>query len=82
MYCWPSGTSQLSREEKSSGHRGKPWVQRDRADDGIVKGSLDLSYFMHGQQSLYLTCRVCPGSKPQMIAKYYPETGWYLWTPT
>ena len=29
---------------------------------------------------MYLKCRACPESKPQMIAKYYPSTGWYMWT--
>jgi hypothetical protein len=31
---------------------------------------------------MYLKCRVCgENSKEQMIAKYYPTTGWYLWDP-
>lgn len=26
---------------------------------------------------MYLRCPVCPDSKPVMLAKYYPSTGWY-----
>lgn len=28
---------------------------------------------------MYLRCPHCPDSKPIMMAKYYPTTGWYMW---
>ena len=28
---------------------------------------------------MYLRCPYCPDTKPLMLAKYYPSTGWYGW---